>query len=82
MTCEPKPTRLEGGTGHRLRQRHLHGDVCRDLRVATVPRRAADPMKEGVEQRKRDRNTKDLAADLLQRAEEARRRWRERNYYP
>ena len=52
-------------------------------RVATVPHRAAaDPMNEAVKQRKRDRNNKDLAANLLQRAKEVRRRWRERNYYP
>ena len=49
---------------------------------ATVPHRAADPMKEEAKRRKRDRNAKDLAADLLQRAKRIRRRWRERNYYP
>ena len=39
-------------------------------------------MNEAVKQRKRDRNNKDLAANLLQRANEVRRRWRERNYEP
>ena len=40
-------------------------------RVAAVPRRAPDHVNEAVKQRERDRNDKDVAADLLQRAKDS-----------
>lgn len=57
-------------------------------RFAAVPRRAPDHVNEAVKQRERDRNDKDVAADVLQRAKDSlspraiSRRWRHRNYIP
>lgn len=59
--------------------------------TAKVPQLAADHLRHAVRRRTPDRDTRDLAADLLQRAQRAkdsispraiRRRRRERNYFP